>query len=44
MRDVFKAYDIRWAYLRASNTEPVMRLNLEANDPSAEEAKLGTGK
>jgi phosphomannomutase len=28
-----------WVHLRTSNTEPVMRLNLEANDPSAEEAK-----
>jgi phosphomannomutase len=32
-------YNGWWFNLRASNTEPVMRLNLEANDPGAEEAK-----
>jgi len=32
-------YDAWWFNLRASNTEPVMRLNLEANDSTTEEKK-----
>jgi len=32
-------YDSWWFNLRASNTEPLMRLNLEANDPSIKEEK-----
>jgi phosphomannomutase len=32
-------YDTWWFNLRASNTEPLMRLNLEANDSSTREAK-----
>jgi len=32
-------YNGWWFNLRASNTEPVMRLNLEANDHSTEQAK-----
>jgi phosphomannomutase len=32
-------YDIWWFNLRASNTEPLMRLNLEANDLTTEEEK-----
>jgi phosphomannomutase len=33
------AYDTWWFNLRASNTEPLMRLNLEANDRTTEEEK-----
>jgi phosphomannomutase len=32
-------YDAWWCNLRASNTEPLMRLNLEANDAITEEEK-----
>lgn len=32
-------YESWWFNLRASNTEPVMRLNLEANDLATEEEK-----
>jgi len=32
-------YDTWWFNLRASNTEPLMRLNLEANDSTTEEEK-----
>ncbi len=32
-------YNSWWCNLRASNTEPVMRLNLEANDPATEAEK-----
>jgi phosphomannomutase len=32
-------YDTWWFNLRASNTEPLMRLNLEANDSTTQEEK-----